>query len=106
MIEIITVFSARLHGSRSHKTKRLLNEPTEGKETEDSGDPTEVARRVRTRDGISVPAGAPDHDRAGERSPPAQPKPLNTCAIGIVPPGRKADVVTVKPVASAGDARM
>jgi predicted site-specific integrase-resolvase len=30
VIEIITVFSARLYGSRSHKTKRLLNELTEG----------------------------------------------------------------------------
>ena len=33
VIEIITVFSARrLYGSRSHKTKRLLNELTERKE--------------------------------------------------------------------------
>jgi predicted site-specific integrase-resolvase len=31
VIEIITVFSARLYGSRSHKTKRLLNELTNGK---------------------------------------------------------------------------
>jgi hypothetical protein len=31
VIEIITVFSARLYGSRSHKTKRLLGELTEGK---------------------------------------------------------------------------
>lgn len=30
VIEIITVFSARLYGSRSHKTKRLLNELKEG----------------------------------------------------------------------------
>jgi hypothetical protein len=46
------VFSARLYGSRSHKTKRLLNELTEGQETEASSGPTEVGRRVRTRDGI------------------------------------------------------
>jgi putative resolvase len=31
VIEIVTVFSARLHGRRSHKTKRLLNELTDGK---------------------------------------------------------------------------
>src|SRR5215472_6596085 len=31
VIEIITVFSARLYGSRSHKTKRLLDELTNGK---------------------------------------------------------------------------
>jgi len=33
VIEIITVFSARLYGSRSHQSKRLLNELTEGKRT-------------------------------------------------------------------------
>jgi len=32
VIEIITVFSARLYGSRSNKTKRLLNELSDGKE--------------------------------------------------------------------------
>ena len=60
VIEIITVFSARLYGSRSHKTKRLLNELTEGKETEASSDPTEVGRRVRTRDGIVRKAMSPE----------------------------------------------
>jgi putative resolvase len=35
VLEIITVFSARLYGSRSHKTKRLLNELKEG-----AGQPT------------------------------------------------------------------
>ena len=39
VIEIITVFSARLYGSRSHKTKRLLNELTEPKEI----DPTDFS---------------------------------------------------------------
>jgi hypothetical protein len=66
VIEIITVFSARLYGSRSHMTKRLLNELTEGKETEASSDPTEVGRRVRTRDGIvrkaMSPEDVPDED--------------------------------------------
>jgi hypothetical protein len=64
--EIIRVFSARLYGSRSHKTKRLLNELTEGKETEESSDPTEVGRRVRTPDGIvrkaMSPEDVPDED--------------------------------------------
>ena len=60
VIEIITVFSARLYGSRSHKTKRLLNELTEGRETEDAGDPTEGARRVRTRDGIIRKSMSPE----------------------------------------------
>jgi len=44
VIEIITVFSAHLYGSRSHQTKRLLNELTEGKESE--------PRPRFTRDGI------------------------------------------------------
>jgi putative resolvase len=34
VIEIITVFSAGLYGARSHKTKRLLNELTDGKQAE------------------------------------------------------------------------
>jgi hypothetical protein len=34
VIEIIAVFSARLYGSRSHKTKKLLNTLTNG----DNGD--------------------------------------------------------------------
>jgi predicted site-specific integrase-resolvase len=48
VIEIITVFSARLYGSRSHKTKRLLNELTEGKKPEAQEKPT------FTRDGWSL----------------------------------------------------
>jgi putative resolvase len=41
VIEIITVFSARLYGSRSHKTKRLLAELTEPKPDEEVGGPGE-----------------------------------------------------------------
>jgi hypothetical protein len=36
VIEIVTVFSARLYGSRSHKTKRLLNERTDSKDDDAS----------------------------------------------------------------------
>jgi len=36
VLEIISVFAARLYGSRSHKTKRLLNELSEGKEPDDT----------------------------------------------------------------------
>jgi len=39
VIEIITVFSARLYGSRSHKTKRLLNELGEPKLAMDPAEP-------------------------------------------------------------------
>lgn len=40
VIEIITVFSARLYGSRSHKTKRLLSELTKDKEEgQEAGEP-------------------------------------------------------------------
>ena len=48
VIEIITVFSARLYGSRSHKTKRLLNELTDGQEPETQERPT------FTRDGWAL----------------------------------------------------
>jgi putative resolvase len=44
VIEIITVFSARLDGSRSHRTRRLVNELTEGQEEE-----TETDRPVNGR---------------------------------------------------------
>lgn len=37
VIEIITAFSARHSGSRSHKTKRLLSELTESKKDEETG---------------------------------------------------------------------
>jgi predicted site-specific integrase-resolvase len=36
VIEIVTAFSARLYGSRSHKTKRLLNERTDSKNEDGS----------------------------------------------------------------------
>ena len=39
VIEIITVFSARLYGSRSRKTKRPHNELTERKEEESTEAP-------------------------------------------------------------------
>ena len=57
VIEIITVFSARLYGSRSHKTKRLLNELTEGKDGP-----------ILAQDGIVrtiSPEDAPDADIRG-----------------------------------------
>lgn len=47
VIEIITVFSARLYGSRSHKTKRLLDELRE----DQAESPTTVGP-IRTRDRI------------------------------------------------------
>jgi hypothetical protein len=46
VIEIITVFSTRLYGSRSHKTKRLLNELTDG-ENEDGSFKTRDAAIVK-----------------------------------------------------------
>ena len=48
VIEIITVFSARLYGSRSHKTKRLL----EDLKNED-GRPRIVTKSFKTRDGAA-----------------------------------------------------
>jgi predicted site-specific integrase-resolvase len=53
VIEIITVFSARLYGSRSHKTKRLLGELTEGKKDEEAGaaeEPPLITKSVRPED--------------------------------------------------------
>ena len=58
VIDIITVFSARLYGSRSHKTKRLLNELTEGK------DGPILAQDGIVRKSIS-PEDAPDADIRG-----------------------------------------
>ena len=46
VIEIVTVFSARLYGNRSHKTKRLLNELTDG-ENEDGSFKTRDAAIVK-----------------------------------------------------------
>jgi hypothetical protein len=53
VIEIITVFSARLYGSRSHKTKRLLGELTEGKkdeETSETAAPPIITKSMRPED--------------------------------------------------------
>ena len=52
VIEIITVFSARLYGSRSHKTKRLLNElAEEPKLAMDSAEPEIVPKSMQPGDG-------------------------------------------------------
>ena len=58
VLEIVTVFSARLYGSRSHKTKRLLDELTDGKNEDGS---------FKTRDSAIVkksisPADIPDEE--------------------------------------------
>jgi putative resolvase len=49
VIEIITVFSARLYGSRSHKTKRLLSELTEDK-SDNSAETPIVTKSMRPDD--------------------------------------------------------
>lgn len=52
VIEIITVFSARLYGSRSHKTKRLLNELT-GEKKNDEGsveEPPIITKSMKPED--------------------------------------------------------
>jgi hypothetical protein len=48
VIEIITVFSARLYGSRSHKTKRLLNELTNGKA--EAEEPEMITKSMKPQD--------------------------------------------------------
>src|SRR5215469_15525604 len=53
---------------------------------------------------LLVPAGAPDQDNSGEWLPPVQPKLLNTCDIGMVPPSLNAWLVTVKPPAACAAA--
>ena len=53
VIEIITVFSARLYGSRSHKTKRLLGELTENKKDEETGkaeEPPIITKSMKPED--------------------------------------------------------
>ena len=56
VIEIITVFSARLYGSRGHKTKRLLSELTEAKpedgEVGGAGELDEDEEELMTNDAI------------------------------------------------------
>jgi putative resolvase len=61
VIEIITVFSARLYGSRSHKTKRLLNELKEQKEV----DPTDFSGE-RGGPGEEEEVGGPGPEDTGE----------------------------------------
>ena len=50
VIEIITVFSARIYGSRSHKTKRLLSELTDGKATETEAEPEIITKSMKPED--------------------------------------------------------
>jgi len=50
VIEIITVFSARLYGSRSHKTKRLLNELTDGKGDTETEEPVIITKSMKPED--------------------------------------------------------
>src|SRR5262245_29405581 len=61
---------------------------------------------------LLVPSGGSFHIRAGEMSPPLQPKPLKTCLSGTVLPAAtsglessKAPTWPAKPSASAAEAR-
>src|SRR5262245_65590428 len=49
---------------------------------------------LRTR--LSVPGGAPVHDRLGETFCPEQPNALSTCSLPIVPPDANSELVSVK----------
>ena len=80
VIEIITVFSARLYGSRSHKTKRLLNEPGEPKLAMDSAVPEIVTKSIRPEDVGDVLA----------HSDPADDWQLDTFAIDAERPSSAA----------------
>src|ERR1700739_1798552 len=44
---------------------------------------------------LLVPLGAPLQLSAGERLPPLQPKPLNTCSLAIVAPSLMSGLVKV-----------
>ncbi len=44
---------------------------------------------------LLVPLGAPLQLKAGETLPPAQPKPLNTCSLTMVPPSLRSELVKV-----------
>src|ERR1700730_11383636 len=44
---------------------------------------------------LLVPLGAPLQLKAGERLPPVQPKPLNTCSLAIVAPSLMSGLVKV-----------
>jgi putative resolvase len=48
VIEIITVFSARLYGSRSHKTKRLLNDLKDGEVS--TAEPEIITKSMKPQD--------------------------------------------------------
>src|SRR5262249_53549336 len=50
---------------------------------------------------LLVPSGAPSHISAGERFLPVQPKLLNTCSIGRVPPSFRSGLVRWKDSACA-----
>src|SRR4029077_16663950 len=44
---------------------------------------------------LLVPLGAPFQLRAGERLPPVQPNPLNTCSLAKVPPSLRSALAKV-----------
>src|SRR5438034_3952322 len=44
---------------------------------------------------LLVPLGASLQLKAGERLPPAQPKPLNTCSLTMVLPSLRSELVNV-----------
>jgi hypothetical protein len=50
---------------------------------------------------LLVAAGAPLQLKAGERLPPVQPKPLNTCSLAILAPGLISELVKLNPAAFA-----
>src|SRR6202046_4541375 len=50
---------------------------------------------------LLVAAGAPLQLKAGERLPPVQPKPLNTCSLAILAPCLISALVKVRPAAFA-----
>src|SRR6478672_6402986 len=50
---------------------------------------------------LLVPAGAPLQLSAGERLPPLQPKPFNTCSLEMVAPSWRSALVKVMLCASA-----
>src|SRR5437899_7083959 len=50
---------------------------------------------------LLVPAGAPLQLSAGERLPPLQPRPFNTCSLEMVAPSLRSALVKVMLCASA-----
>jgi hypothetical protein len=53
---------------------------------------------------LLVAAGAPLQLKAGERLPPLQPKPLNTCSLAMLAPSLISALVKVNPAAFAAPA--